>query len=310
MTCQQCGSQAHGDLCVDCRIDQAAQAADLDRGDDYECPDCGGETSGKDVVCYRCRDSHQDGDGDDSDDGEDDAADAGDGEEAVLVADGGQDVPQSGDDIRVYGRPATLLTRYEERSGVWFEDNNTKDWVETDAIEPVDAPELVTDGGEDRCSECGAVLPEEIEPDTGVYCPECGTGQMVTDGGVDVDTAGETEVSGEPFDERAAKALTEYMVVLEDLPEVRDDSEQYVVVSQSGSTYTVDLRSESCECPDSLHRGVECKHRRRVAFATGRAVIPAWADLDRVHDRLGEHVSGAPRVETPHGTRTLEEVRD
>ncbi|RDZ61408.1 hypothetical protein C5B90_19245 [Haloferax sp. Atlit-12N] len=42
---------------------------------------------------------------------------------------------------------------------------------------------LITDGG-NTCSECGAVLPEEIIEGTGVYCDECGTGQMVTDGGV------------------------------------------------------------------------------------------------------------------------------
>lgn len=34
-----------------------------------------------------------------------------------------------------------------------------------------------------RCSECGATLPEEIDKGTGVYCDECGHGQMVTDGG-------------------------------------------------------------------------------------------------------------------------------
>lgn len=34
-----------------------------------------------------------------------------------------------------------------------------------------------------HCAECGAVLPEEIEPGTGVYCNECGTGQHVPQGG-------------------------------------------------------------------------------------------------------------------------------
>jgi len=43
--------------------------------------------------------------------------------------------------------------------------------------------ELIADGGRSRCSECGAALPEEIEPGTGVYCTQCGTGQLVTDGG-------------------------------------------------------------------------------------------------------------------------------
>jgi NTP pyrophosphatase (non-canonical NTP hydrolase) len=37
-----------------------------------------------------------------------------------------------------------------------------------------------------QCTECGAYLPDEIEDGTGVYCPECGTGQhpVVTDGGM------------------------------------------------------------------------------------------------------------------------------
>lgn len=38
-------------------------------------------------------------------------------------------------------------------------------------------------GGGGRCVSCGGYLPEEIEDDTGVYCPNCGTGQLVTDGG-------------------------------------------------------------------------------------------------------------------------------
>lgn len=49
-----------------------------------------------------------------------------------------------------------------------------------------DDVDVVTDGGVSRCAECGAVLPEEIDPGTGVYCTECGHGQLVTDGGRDV----------------------------------------------------------------------------------------------------------------------------
>jgi len=35
------------------------------------------------------------------------------------------------------------------------------------------------------CSHCGATLPEEIDDGTGVYCSECGHGQLVTDGGTE-----------------------------------------------------------------------------------------------------------------------------
>lgn len=59
MTCDDCGARCHGDLCADCRLDRTAASIDVDDGTDHECPDCGEETSGEDVVCYRCRDSHE-----------------------------------------------------------------------------------------------------------------------------------------------------------------------------------------------------------------------------------------------------------
>ena len=42
---------------------------------------------------------------------------------------------------------------------------------------------IATDGG-NTCAECGSTLPKEIDEGTGVYCNECGHGQLVTDGGV------------------------------------------------------------------------------------------------------------------------------
>lgn len=45
-----------------------------------------------------------------------------------------------------------------------------------------DAKAVLPDGGT-TCTECGASLPEEIDEGTGVYCSECGHGQLVTDGG-------------------------------------------------------------------------------------------------------------------------------
>lgn len=94
------------------------------------------------------------------------------------------------------------------------------------------------------------------------------------------------------LDERDVSALTEIMSVLEDVGRVRGAAGLYLVVSESGGTYTVDARSDACDCPDAEHRQPDggCKHVRRVAFATGAREIPEWVDRDAVDDRLGEHV--------------------
>lgn len=46
-----------------------------------------------------------------------------------------------------------------------------------------DDPRVMTDGGETRCVECGAFIPDEIGD---ADCPQCGAGQLVTDGGQDI----------------------------------------------------------------------------------------------------------------------------
>lgn len=101
----------------------------------------------------------------------------------------------------------------------------------------------------------------------------------------------------ESIDTRAAKALTEYMTVLDDLPEVPGD-EQYAVITQSGSQYEVDLGGETCSCPDHEYRDVECKHIHRVRYALGLEEVPEWADESEIDPRLGEHVSTSRRLTT------------
>jgi len=105
---------------------------------------------------------------------------------------------------------------------------------------------------------------------------------------------------------RDVRALTEVLTVLPDQPEVAGADEMYLVVSASGSEYTVDARDGSCTCPDAVHRDATCKHQRRCAFATGERAIPAWVDPDDVDDGLGEHiddgVSARPRVAADGGT--------
>ena len=115
------------------------------------------------------------------------------------------------------------------------------------------------------------------------------------------------------FDERDAKALTQYLTVLEDVGRVRGADDLYLVVSQSGREYLVDARTGTCECDDARFRSPKggCKHARRVAFATGDREIPEWVDVDAIDDSLGEHVSGNPRIvntATTETTGTSEEI--
>jgi len=111
-----------------------------------------------------------------------------------------------------------------------------------------------------------------------------------------------TEVEGTDLEQRDVRALTEYMTVLSEGGDI------YTVVGQNGNgEYRVDARKERCTCPDHQYRGVECKHCRRVAFATAERAIPAWADTDEVDAQLGKHVAGTPKVAVTDGGMTLDE---
>ncbi len=100
------------------------------------------------------------------------------------------------------------------------------------------------------------------------------------------------------LDARDVRALTERMGVLDDVGPARGADGIFRVVSQSGSTYTVDLQLGACSCPDSERRDPAggCKHVRRAAFATGERGVPAWVDADAVDAMLGAHVAAGPKV--------------
>lgn len=108
------------------------------------------------------------------------------------------------------------------------------------------------------------------------------------------------------LDERDARALTEYLTVLEDLGRARGADGLYLVVSQSGSEYLVDAREDRCECPDHEYRGGRCKHLRRVDFATGARPVPIWADREAIDESLGQHVDGGPRFPATDGGEIVE----
>jgi hypothetical protein len=113
--------------------------------------------------------------------------------------------------------------------------------------------------------------------------------------------AGDTATSPR-FDERAAKALTESMSVLDNRTFGDLRNEEFLVVTPTG-TYHVDAIAETCDCPDALHRAPDegCKHRLRVAMARGERPIPEWVDVEAIDDGLGQHLSADPRIATADG---------
>lgn len=93
---------------------------------------------------------------------------------------------------------------------------------------------------------------------------------------------------------RDVKSLTECMSVLPETGDARGAPGLYLVVSQTGNEYIVDLGGADprCECRDHEYRRVECKHIRRVAYATGRTLLPDGIDASAVDPLLGEHCDG------------------
>ena len=119
----------------------------------------------------------------------------------------------------------------------------------------------------------------------------------------------------ESIDTRDARALTQYLTVLDDVGRARHAPELYLVVSESGSEYLVDTRGEgACECADHRHRDARCKHLRRVAFATGEREIPPWVDTEALDEQLGDHLDATPanteNVATDGGTRTVRDASE
>ena len=102
------------------------------------------------------------------------------------------------------------------------------------------------------------------------------------------------------FDDRAVKALTEVMSVLDNALDHDLRDEEFLVVTPSG-TYRVDAIAETCDCPDALHRGVRCKHQRRVDYARGAVPIPGWANREAIDDGLGQHLAADPLIVNMQG---------
>jgi hypothetical protein len=114
--------------------------------------------------------------------------------------------------------------------------------------------------------------------------------------------------SGTDLEARDRRALQQYLTVLPDTGRA-DGEELFLIVSESGSEYLVDIELGACECPDFRHRTPEggCKHLRRVAFVTGRRPIPASIDREQVDDHIGEHVDTDLRYVATDGGSTESE---
>ena len=48
-------TQRRSGVCQLCALEEKFDGVDFDDSGEYECPECGGDTSGRDVVCYKCR---------------------------------------------------------------------------------------------------------------------------------------------------------------------------------------------------------------------------------------------------------------
>jgi len=102
------------------------------------------------------------------------------------------------------------------------------------------------------------------------------------------------------FDDRAARALTKPMTVVDNYVD-RDLRDEEFRVYRPETEYVVDMVAETCTCEDALHRGARCKHMRRVDYARGSVVIPGWVNRDALDTGIGAAVSGAPRIATTDG---------
>lgn len=113
----------------------------------------------------------------------------------------------------------------------------------------------------------------------------------------------ETVSIDDQLTDRETRALTEYMTVLDDQGVVKDAEGMFEVVTESGSSYVVDISDAEphCTCGDHLHRGKNCKHINRVRFAIGLEALPMWIDADAIKGDLGAHVDGEPRVAMADG---------
>ena len=117
----------------------------------------------------------------------------------------------------------------------------------------------------------------------------------------DANDAGAQTPTADRMAVRIDRAATELLAV----EHVED--RRYEVASGSGNTYTVDLTSGMCTCPDADQRGAWCKHAMAVLYQTGE--IPAVSGVVEADDadRSAEGDDDESDESTDDGPATLAE---
>jgi len=104
--------------------------------------------------------------------------------------------------------------------------------------------------------------------------------------------------------DRTQRALEQYITITPDIGRARGADNLVLATSESGSSYLVDLQSNTCECPDSEHRDptLGCKHIRRARFALGRWPIPEEVATEYdIDPTLGEHTDAEIEITPASG---------
>jgi predicted nucleic acid-binding Zn finger protein len=98
---------------------------------------------------------------------------------------------------------------------------------------------------------------------------------------------------------RTIRAATEIMTVIEEADAL------FLVVTESGSEYRVDLCEPACTCPDFEYRDdiQECKHIRRVRIEVGQV------DIDALAESLADRATSVEQ-EAEELEETVEEMED
>lgn len=107
-----------------------------------------------------------------------------------------------------------------------------------------------------------------------------------------------------PTPDRVAKRVTRAITAI--MRVERDGPGIYRVDSGSGDSYTVELESGMCDCPDARSRGPWCKHFFAVLFQTGE--LPVVVGTGVVSDERAD--AEADPAETADERPTGDDERD